>query len=163
MMVYVVLEVLDQSSRPDILRNDGGSHGTRAFVDIHAGVLSRIPFVTGSKLAPTLAWPSQIVNLPARVRRGSQAAHPSRRRTMCLGDGVGASWRARYDGLRLNTPAWMSTMPGTVRATVVTENIRPVTTGSVPPGLVDHHRIDVRFGTPVHKVMRRLVAGSGNQ
>jgi putative flavoprotein involved in K+ transport len=27
-------------------------------------------------------------------------------------DGVGASWRARYDGLRLNTLGWMSTLPG---------------------------------------------------
>src|SRR5258707_15511508 len=27
-------------------------------------------------------------------------------------DWVGAGWRARYDGLRLNTPAGMSTMPG---------------------------------------------------
>jgi len=27
-------------------------------------------------------------------------------------DRVGASWRRRYDGLRLNTPGWMSTQPG---------------------------------------------------
>ncbi len=25
---------------------------------------------------------------------------------------VGASWRTRYDGLRLNTAGWMSTQPG---------------------------------------------------
>ena len=28
------------------------------------------------------------------------------------GDHVGASWRGRYEGLRLNTLGWMSTMPG---------------------------------------------------
>ena len=28
------------------------------------------------------------------------------------GDAVGTSWRRRYDGLRLNTLGWMSTMPG---------------------------------------------------
>jgi putative flavoprotein involved in K+ transport len=27
-------------------------------------------------------------------------------------DQVGASWRTRYDGLRLNTTGWMSTQPG---------------------------------------------------
>ncbi len=27
-------------------------------------------------------------------------------------DRVGASWRTRYDDLRLNTPGWMSTQPG---------------------------------------------------
>jgi cation diffusion facilitator CzcD-associated flavoprotein CzcO len=26
-------------------------------------------------------------------------------------DRVGASWRTRYDDLRLNTPGWMSTQP----------------------------------------------------
>ncbi len=32
-------------------------------------------------------------------------------------DDIGSSWRGRYDGLRLNTPGWMSGMPG-YRATV---------------------------------------------
>jgi putative flavoprotein involved in K+ transport len=30
-------------------------------------------------------------------------------------DQVGASWRTRYDGLRLNTMGWMSTQPGLER------------------------------------------------
>ncbi|MDT5289998.1 MAG: putative flavoprotein involved in transport, partial [Mycobacterium sp.] len=68
-------------------------------------------------------------------------------------DGVGASWRARYDGLRLNTPAWMSTMPG-YRASHRRYGEYPARDEWVRylQDYVDHHRIDVRFGTPVHKV-----------
>jgi len=68
-------------------------------------------------------------------------------------DGVGASWRARYDGLRLNTPAWMSTMPG-YRASHRRYGEYPARDDWVRylQDYVDHHRIDVRFGTPVHKV-----------
>ena len=68
-------------------------------------------------------------------------------------DWVGASWRARYDGLRLNTPAWMSTMPG-YRASHRRYGEYPARDDWVRylEDYVDHHRIDVRFGTAVHKV-----------
>ena len=68
-------------------------------------------------------------------------------------DRVGASWRARYDGLRLNTSAWMSTMPG-YRASHRRYGEYPARDDWVRylQDYVDHHRIDVRFGTPVHKV-----------
>ena len=72
----------------------------------------------------------------AGVRRGLAAAATLGRAgvgaiVLERSDGVGASWRARYDGLRLNTPAWMSTLPG-YRAShrFVMANFRPVTTGS---------------------------------
>ena len=68
-------------------------------------------------------------------------------------DWVGASWRARYDGLRLNTPAWMSTMPG-YRASQRRYGEYPAREDWVRylQDYTDHHRIDVRFGTAVHKV-----------
>ena len=68
-------------------------------------------------------------------------------------DWVGASWRARYDGLRLNTPAWMSTLPG-YRASQRRFGEYPAREDWVRylQDYTDHHRIDVRFGTAVHKV-----------
>lgn len=68
-------------------------------------------------------------------------------------DQVGASWRTRYDGLRLNTPGWMSTQPG-YRASRRRY-------GEYPPrdawiqyleDYAAHHRIDVRFGTQVRRL-----------
>lgn len=68
-------------------------------------------------------------------------------------DQVGASWRTRYDGLRLNTAAWMSTQPG-YRA-------RRRRYGEYPSrdkwveyleDYAAHHRIDVQFGTEVQRV-----------
>ena len=60
-------------------------------------------------------------------------------------DGVGASWRARYDGLRLNKPAWMSTMPG-YRASHRRYGEYPARDDWVRylQDYVDHHRIDLR-------------------
>ena len=74
------------------------------------------------------------------------------------GGGVGTSWRGRYDGLRLNTPAWLSTLPG-YRA-------RQRRYGEYPSrddwvryleDYAAHHRLDVRVGTEV----RRIDAGAG--
>lgn len=68
-------------------------------------------------------------------------------------DRVGASWRTRYDDLRLNTPGWMSTQPG-YRASRRRY-------GEYPPrdawiryleDYAAHHRIDVRFGTQVRRL-----------
>jgi putative flavoprotein involved in K+ transport len=68
-------------------------------------------------------------------------------------DQVGASWRTRYDGLRLNTPGWMSTQPG-YRA-------RRRRYGEFPSrdawieyleDYAAHHRIDVCFGTQVRRL-----------
>jgi putative flavoprotein involved in K+ transport len=66
---------------------------------------------------------------------------------------VGASWRTRYDGLRLNTPGWMSTQPG-YRAGRRRYGEFP-TRDSWIGYLEDyaaHHRIDVRFGTAVRRL-----------
>src|SRR6478672_2615407 len=66
---------------------------------------------------------------------------------------VGSSWRTRYDGLRLNTPGWMSTQPG-YRASRRRY-------GEFPPrdawvqyleDYAAHHRIDVRFDTQVQRL-----------
>ena len=70
-------------------------------------------------------------------------------------DGVGASWRSRYPALRLNTPGWMSTMPG-YRASVREygefpsrdEWIRYLEDYSA------HHRLKVSFDTEVRSVDR---------
>lgn len=70
-------------------------------------------------------------------------------------DGVGASWRGRYDGLRLNTTAWMSTMPG-YRCGRRRYGEFP-TRDSWVRYLEDyaaHHDIDVRFSTEAHGITR---------
>jgi putative flavoprotein involved in K+ transport len=73
-------------------------------------------------------------------------------------DQVGASWRSRYDGLRLNTTGWMSTQPG-YRASRRRYGEFPSRDAWVQylEDYAAHHRIDVRFGTQV----RRLEAANG--
>jgi putative flavoprotein involved in K+ transport len=70
-------------------------------------------------------------------------------------DQVASSWRSRYDGLRLNTTAAMSTMPG-YRA-------RRRHYGEFPSrdawieyleDYASHHQIDVRFGSEVQNLAR---------
>jgi putative flavoprotein involved in K+ transport len=70
-------------------------------------------------------------------------------------DQVASSWRSRYDGLRLNTTAAMSTMPG-YRA-------RRRRYGEFPSrdawieyleNYASHHQIDVRFGSEVQNLAR---------
>lgn len=70
-------------------------------------------------------------------------------------DQVAASWRSRYDGLRLNTTGTMSTIPG-YRA-------RRRRYGEFPSrdkwieyleNYAKHHRLDVRFGSEVQSVAR---------
>ena len=65
-------------------------------------------------------------------------------------DLVGASWRTRYDGLRLNTPGWMSTQPG-YRAGRRRYGEYPTRDAWVRylEDYAAHHRLDVRFGTQV--------------
>jgi cation diffusion facilitator CzcD-associated flavoprotein CzcO len=68
-------------------------------------------------------------------------------------DGVGASWRTRYDGLRLNTLGWMSTMPG-YRATRRRYGEFPSRDDWIRylEDYCAHHRLDVRFGVQARKV-----------
>ncbi len=71
---------------------------------------------------------------------------------------IGASWRSRYDGLRLNTTGWMSTQPG-FRASRRRYGEFPSRDAWVQylEDYAAHHRVDVRFGTHV----RRLEAANG--
>jgi putative flavoprotein involved in K+ transport len=66
---------------------------------------------------------------------------------------VGASWRTRYDGLRLNTPGWMSTQPG-YRASRRRYGEYPTRDAWIQylEDYAAHHRIDVRFGTQVRRL-----------
>src|SRR5687768_1905834 len=68
-------------------------------------------------------------------------------------DQVGASWRTRYDGLRLNTAGWMSTQPG-FRASRRRYGEYPSRDKWVEylEDYAAHHRLDVRFGTEVQRV-----------
>ena len=68
-------------------------------------------------------------------------------------DQVGASWRTRYDGLRLNTTGWMSTQPG-FRASRRRYGEFPSRDAWVQylEDYAAHHRIDVRFGTQVQRL-----------
>ncbi len=66
---------------------------------------------------------------------------------------VGASWRTRYDGLRLNTTGWMSTQPG-FRASRRRYGEFPSRDAWIQylEHYAAHHRIDVRFGTQVRRL-----------
>jgi putative flavoprotein involved in K+ transport len=68
-------------------------------------------------------------------------------------DHVGASWRSRYDGLRLNTAGWMSTQPG-FRASRRRYGEFPTRDAWIQylEDYAAHHRIDVRFGTQVQRL-----------
>jgi putative flavoprotein involved in K+ transport len=68
-------------------------------------------------------------------------------------DQVGASWRTRYDGLRLNTTGWMSTQPG-FRASRRRYGEFPSRDAWIEylEHYAAHHRIDVRFGTEVRRL-----------
>ena len=68
-------------------------------------------------------------------------------------DQVGASWRSRYDGLRLNTPGWMSTQPG-YRASRRHYGEYPSRDAWIQylEDYAAHHHIDVRLGTEVQRV-----------
>ncbi len=69
-------------------------------------------------------------------------------------DQVAASWRTRYDGLRLNTTGWMSTLPG-FRATRRRYGEFPSREAWIRylEDYAEHHRIAIRFGTHVRRVM----------
>jgi putative flavoprotein involved in K+ transport len=73
-------------------------------------------------------------------------------------DRVAASWRSRYDGLRLNTTGWMSTQPG-LRASRRRYGEFPSRDAWIKylEDYAAHHRIDVRFATEV----QRLESASG--
>ncbi len=67
--------------------------------------------------------------------------------------GVGASWRERYEGLRLNTLGWMSTLPG-YRATRRKYGEYPTREEWIRY-LEDyrrHHELDLRFGVDVDRI-----------
>lgn len=72
---------------------------------------------------------------------------------------VAASWRSRYDGLRLNTPGWMSAQPG-LRASRRSYGEYPSRDAWVAylEAYAAHHKIDVRFDTEAKRVDR---AGEG--
>jgi len=71
-------------------------------------------------------------------------------------DEVGASWRTRYDGLRLNTPGWMSTMPG-YRASRRRYGEYPTRDDWIRylEDYAEHHHIRVRFATQARKVIAK--------
>jgi putative flavoprotein involved in K+ transport len=73
-------------------------------------------------------------------------------------DQIGASWRTRYDGLRLNTTGWMSTLPG-FRARGRRYGEFPSRDAWVQylEDYAAHHHIDVRFGIQA----RRLEGANG--
>lgn len=68
---------------------------------------------------------------------------------------VGASWRSRYPALRLNTPGWMSTMPG-YRASVRRYGEFPTRDDWIRylEDYSNHHGLEVRFDTEVRRVDR---------
>jgi putative flavoprotein involved in K+ transport len=71
------------------------------------------------------------------------------------GDGVGTSWRRRYDGLRLNTVGWMSGMPG-YRASRRRYGEFPTRENWIRylEDYTRHHGLEPDFGTEVQRVDR---------
>jgi putative flavoprotein involved in K+ transport len=71
------------------------------------------------------------------------------------GESVGTSWRRRYDGLRLNTPGWMSTLPG-YRVSRRRYGEFPARDDWVRylEDYARHHGLDIRFGSEVDRVER---------
>jgi len=70
-------------------------------------------------------------------------------------DRVAASWRSRYAALRLNTPGWMSTLPG-FRASVRRYGEFPSRDKWIEylEDYAAHHELELRFGTEVRRVER---------
>lgn len=68
--------------------------------------------------------------------------------------GVGSSWRTRYDDLRLNTLGWMSTMPGYH----VGRRMRHFPSRDEWIGYLEryaeHHGLRIRFGTEATRIVR---------
>jgi putative flavoprotein involved in K+ transport len=75
-------------------------------------------------------------------------------RVLERGEGVGAPWRERYDGLRLNTLRWLSSQPGLKidcrhgRWVACEDFVRYL------ERYADHHRIEVETGVAVDRVDR---------
>lgn len=68
---------------------------------------------------------------------------------------VGASWRSRYDCLRLNTTRWWSSLPG---LEIPSRHGTWVTAADYADYLelyARHHELDVRLGTVVERIDRR--------
>jgi putative flavoprotein involved in K+ transport len=72
------------------------------------------------------------------------------------GEGVGATWRHRYDTLRLNTVGWMSGLSGH-RATRRRYGEFPSRDAwiSYLEDYGEHHRLRIHFGTVVERIDRR--------
>lgn len=69
-------------------------------------------------------------------------------------DAVGSSWRARYDGLRLNTIRWSSSLPGyRMERKYGRWPTRDEWVGYLER-YADRHGLDVRFGTELRRVER---------
>jgi putative flavoprotein involved in K+ transport len=67
-------------------------------------------------------------------------------------DAVGASWRGHYERLHLHTVRWLSHLPG---YRIPRSNGRWVSRDGVVEYLeayAAHHRLDIRFGTPVERL-----------
>jgi len=90
---------------------------------------------------------------PAGLAMAAELAHSGVRSVVLeRADAVGASWRERYDRLRLNTCRWTSTLPhsryakGTALFPSRDETVRYL------EDYAERHRLDIRFGTRVDRI-----------
>lgn len=72
------------------------------------------------------------------------------------GDGVGANWRTRYDGLRLNTARWLSQLPGYHMPRSYGRWVGRDDYVAYLERFQSHHRIDVSTGTEMLDLRRGL-------
>ena len=101
---------------------------------------------------------SQVVVVGAGAAGLASAGELSRRgvRPVVLdqADAIGASWRSRYDRLRLNSSRWFSTLPHTAWARGTgTFPARDEVVGYLE-AYATAHRLDVRFGTRLERIDR---------
>jgi putative flavoprotein involved in K+ transport len=70
------------------------------------------------------------------------------------GNTIGASWRGRYEGLRLNTVRWLSALPGTPIPRPA--GLWPTSEDFISylESFVERHRLELDFGTEVTRVDR---------
>jgi len=71
---------------------------------------------------------------------------------------VGASWRSRYDVLRLNTARWWSGLPGLAIPKTFGTWVSAADYARYLEQYAAHHRLDIRFGVTVDRIVRRGAA-----
>jgi putative flavoprotein involved in K+ transport len=123
-----------------------------AVCEIECGVARRrsayTPLVSSEGVVVIGAGPAGLA-AAAELRR-----HGVRTLVLERSDAVGASWRGRYDSLRLHTPRELSGLPGLAIPREMTRWVARDDLVSYLEQYAAHHRLDVQFGAEVTGIDR---------